>query len=759
MNYRYFILSTLLITLACSGSNGNGNNLSDLGFYRTPDEILSSIKGETLSPAEHFLLGMTWKEKKDYKKALHHLANSCFTTFRAPGLKLYAQPVYRFVTSFHVKSDYYDDALYEIAGLFYLYREYDYVDKFLERVSKDNLPLYLQARLLKAQNHKHSGKTDQALAILETLLSDFTEPSPRSVILIKKASILEETGSIEKAASDYFIILSVNPDSWQATIAAEHLHLFHNKGAIILDDRQKQELGIALYHAQKYNESKQVLESVKDIAALPHSESFRYFIRTLARTGSTKDFGALTRKIKKEDEQDIQFVFADELWSMNRKYASIPYYKKLLQSDRDDIKRISLQRLAIYMEDRSAPGFTSYLLQYVNAYPRDMGSHTMLWLLGRHEIKNGRTREALQYLMTSDKNHPGGKYSDQCRFWLYKIRLQNSDKNGARSAALDLITKNPDSPYAWIVAEKLAAQESRESLDKHFAEARKEKDPMKSLFYHSLLFLKEKDFQKRNARLQEMTDIRNHYEKLDSLLVKAEKGSRQGAELPLLEKYARIGNDEAIQRTCSLLPKDKHTEAEKNALLATLGLKYHNYFYAVYYSQELLKTLSMQENIFIQPEKAVRMLLPESFPQCLQTYTGEYPVEKNMVLSVIKAESLFNHKAISSAGAVGLMQLMPPTAKDLARELGIKSFDLKNPCTSIQFGTRYLAWLRKFFNNNFTYMVAGYNAGAGNVQKWRQKFSSQDEDFFTEFIPFLETRYYILRTGKFLTQYDCVYGR
>ena len=123
----------------------------------------------------------------------------------------------------------------------------------------------------------------------------------------------------------------------------------------------------------------------------------------------------------------------------------------------------------------------------------------------------------------------------------------------------------------------------------------------------------------------------------------------------------------------------------------------------------------------------------------------------------MKAESLFNHRAMSPAGAAGLMQLMPATAKGVARQLRYPKFDLRAPCTSVELGTHYLAWLRRLFGNNYKLMVAGYNGGPGNVKKWMKSVPYSDKDYFTEFIPFSETRYYILRTGKFLTQYDILY--
>ncbi len=88
----------------------------------------------------------------------------------------------------------------------------------------------------------------------------------------------------------------------------------------------------------------------------------------------------------------------------------------------------------------------------------------------------------------------------------------------------------------------------------------------------------------------------------------------------------------------------------------------------------------------------------------------------------------------------------------------MKSYDLKDPCTSIRMGAHYLKWLKGYFNNDFEEMVAGYNAGAGNVNKWKKNRDYEDDDYFIALLPFDETRGYILRTRKFHMQYEIVYN-
>ena len=95
-----------------------------------------------------------------------------------------------------------------------------------------------------------------------------------------------------------------------------------------------------------------------------------------------------------------------------------------------------------------------------------------------------------------------------------------------------------------------------------------------------------------------------------------------------------------------------------------------------------------------------------------QQASAKYGVDENLLKSVAKAESSFNPSAISNAGAVGIMQLMPDTAK----ELGVKdSFD---PYENIMGGAKYLSQMLKQFNGNVSYALAGYNAGPDAVTKY-----------------------------------------
>jgi soluble lytic murein transglycosylase len=99
-------------------------------------------------------------------------------------------------------------------------------------------------------------------------------------------------------------------------------------------------------------------------------------------------------------------------------------------------------------------------------------------------------------------------------------------------------------------------------------------------------------------------------------------------------------------------------------------------------------------------------------------YAKQYGISATLVISVMKTESNFNKNAVSSKGAVGLMQILPSTSKFIAKKLGYGAeFNLFEPKTNIEFGVYYLKYLLDKFKSE-DIAICAYNAGEGNAIKW-----------------------------------------
>jgi soluble lytic murein transglycosylase len=133
------------------------------------------------------------------------------------------------------------------------------------------------------------------------------------------------------------------------------------------------------------------------------------------------------------------------------------------------------------------------------------------------------------------------------------------------------------------------------------------------------------------------------------------------------------------------------------------------------------------------------------------------------VLSIIRQESAFDKNAISGAGAAGLMQLMPATAKDVAKKIGLP-YDKPRLNSDIRYnltmGSYYLNKRINQYDGNLVLAFAAYNGGAGNVAKWIKQFG--DPRTFTsyeqvvdwiELIPFPETSTYVIKIMENLQMY------
>jgi len=133
-----------------------------------------------------------------------------------------------------------------------------------------------------------------------------------------------------------------------------------------------------------------------------------------------------------------------------------------------------------------------------------------------------------------------------------------------------------------------------------------------------------------------------------------------------------------------------------------------------------------------------------------------------VLFSVLRQESLFEGFVESTAGARGVMQIMPATGQEIASNMGwppnYKEDDLYRPMISIRLGARYLARQREYFGGNMMAALAAYNAGPGNAEIWFN-LAKQDSDLFLEIIRYEETRNYLTQISEFNGIYSRLYER
>lgn len=138
---------------------------------------------------------------------------------------------------------------------------------------------------------------------------------------------------------------------------------------------------------------------------------------------------------------------------------------------------------------------------------------------------------------------------------------------------------------------------------------------------------------------------------------------------------------------------------------------------------------------------------PKAFSPLIEKTAEREALPASFVRAVAREESSFNPEAVSWAQAYGLVQLIMPTAKRFAEEVGVRAtpYTLKKPDVNLKIGARYMAWLWERFQENPALVPSAYNAGEGAVRRWLEQDSSRPLDIFVEEIPFDETRRYTRR--------------
>ena len=158
--------------------------------------------------------------------------------------------------------------------------------------------------------------------------------------------------------------------------------------------------------------------------------------------------------------------------------------------------------------------------------------------------------------------------------------------------------------------------------------------------------------------------------------------------------------------------------------------------------------------------RAYRLAYPVIDQDELTRQARARSIDPTLVAAIIRQESSFNPRAVSIAGARGLMQVMPSVGQQIARSLGYPIWDaglLFDPDANLELGVSHLASSIKQYNDNISRVLAAYNAGGSRVTRWAAKAGTDDPEIFTERISFTETRDYVRIVQRNAELYKALY--
>ena len=407
--------------------------------------------------------------------------------------------------------------------------------------------------------------------------------------------------------------------------------------------------------------------------------------------------------------------------------------------------------------DRDSDAVATYA-RLVELYPDDDLAHKALWQAAKSAERHNNFEAAAELYLSLADGYPNTDYSDEARwsvaFMQYCLGNYDSALRLFRETATS--AQEPhiiDQSLFW--AGKLSRRlELEDEADELFAEAA---DGFPRSYYStravSLGYGPDRTLAEiqlalgigvvdsENSTWNAAADIAgaDHLKRADLLL---QLGLRGHAEMELLNaEKLNSGDTEALRviRDC----------------YETLGILNR----ALVLTTKIVATNEDEDDIF--------RLYPGYYWEQIVAAAREADVDPYLVVSVMRQESFFNKLAVSRAGAVGLMQIMPQTGRRIARSMGVKPFDrrlLFDPDTSIRFGSRYLGDQVKSFMAGSTSGIglelglAAYNAGPHIARQWLERFPHKDADAFVERIPYKETRLYVKKVLRNYTIYKTLLG-
>lgn len=319
------------------------------------------------------------------------------------------------------------------------------------------------------------------------------------------------------------------------------------------------------------------------------------------------------------------------------------------------------------------------------------------------ELGRGRVKEAARVYRDYLKRFPDGRRWDEASYWAARLDLQLGDTVAARHLVKRIRRAEPISYYAVVGADLL-----HESYDVDVPPGKRAETP---------------DWLVAGLRRMDLLD---------------EAGVKRGADAEEAHLASRAkGSHAALFSLAEALIRRGRTVAGIN-----LGWELRSQ--GEPWTRRLLK-----------------VVYPFPYQELVRREAAEWGLDPIMLAALIRQESAFAADIVSGAGAVGLMQVMPPTGRQLARTHGPQRFSpasLTTPEVNLHLGAAFFVEMSKRYNGDLPLVLAAYNAGPTRATRWGRYAEAADPLRFTERIPFDETRGYVKNVTRNVSVYQALYG-
>ena len=427
----------------------------------------------------------------------------------------------------------------------------------------------------------------------------------------------------------------------------------------------------------------------------------------------------------------------------------------------------------VYFTDYPAAATT--LTQFVARFPAAAQAPALLLEAGRIYERGGYLKEAIETWQGVANNYPTSAEATTCLYQsgltLYRIKDYTASlADFQRYLAIVSSPRDISAAYLWIGKAKTALGDregARQSWEQaaqrdptgYYSERARDllqgREPFASPVFYNLDY----DLQKERSIAESW--MRSTFNIPGDVDLNSISDLQQNARFQRADAYWELGLFELANNELQDL-KDEIANDPANCFRLLKYLIDHDYYrQAIYLSRHILDLAGMDDAAtFTAPPYFNHIRFGVYYPDYVLSAAQEYNFHPLFLLSVIRQESLFDGLVQSTAGARGLMQLIPSTGQEMANILnwppGYVESDLDRPLVNIRMGTAYLARQRTYFNADPYLALAAYNAGPGNAQQWAALVEN-DPDLYLEIIRFKETRTYLTQIYEFYGIYRRLY--
>ncbi|ACK66421.1 Lytic transglycosylase catalytic [Rippkaea orientalis PCC 8801] len=418
----------------------------------------------------------------------------------------------------------------------------------------------------------------------------------------------------------------------------------------------------------------------------------------------------------------------------NKATVQAAYQKLLVAFPQAPEAALALQRLAQLSQPETA---ISYLDQLINKFPEQAGDA----LVKKAELldKLNRQGEATKIRQTLLSKYAKSDATAEYRWLIAQKAAERGDALKAWTWAQPIVVNNPESPLApkagfWVGkwAQQLGRLEEAETAFEYVVT----RHPQSYYAWRSAVQL--------GWNVGNFNTIRQTLPQV----AKPTTRSLPPAGSAMFQELYRLGQDrEAITLFQAEMSDRAELDVNESFTDALLKLVQGKNLVGINQVWDLKKKEELESQEQWQKLRETpeywHALFPFPFYQTIMDWSQKRQLNPLLVTSLIRQESRFEPEIASPVGAKGLMQVMPATGEWVANKIQLKNYSLSNPNDNVNLGTWYLNHTHDTYSNNSLLAVASYNAGPGNVSKWVKRYQTSDPDVFVEKIPFKETKGYV----------------